>query len=229
MTNVETSLLRGVPLFKGLPESEREQLASTLRRRRYSKGEVIFHRDDPGSSLFIIGEGSVKIGLVSPEGKELILSLLAEGDSFGELALLDGEPRSADATALEPSVLMSLQRDAFLRFLQTHPGSAAHLIAALSRHVRRLTDRVYDAAFLDLQTRLARAVLKLSAGEEDGEPFRLTQTQIGAMVGATRESVNKWLGFYERRGIIRRDGRSVTVLQPKKLQDYAQFDGDDTR
>jgi len=231
MPGTGSALLQQVPLFSALSAAELEELVSRLRRRRFAKGQFIFRRDDPGASLFIIEEGIVRIGLTAPDGREVILTLLSAGDYFGELAILDGEPRSADAIALESTVLLSLQRETFLAFLEAHPRAGPLLIAAISRQVRRLTDQVHDAVFLDLQTRLARTLLKLLNPEDLANPatepsLKLTQAQIGSMVGATRESVNKWLGFYERRGIIHREKGTIILLKTKALEEYASLEAE---
>ena len=224
---VGDSLLARVLLFADLSQAELDDLTVLLHRRRYAKGEVIFREGDAGSSLLIIEEGRVKLSLCSPEGNEVILDLLEPGDFFGELVLLDGEPRSADAVAIEPCSLFSLQRADFLRFLAKGPEPAATLLATMSHRLRRTTSQLHDVAFLDVPSRLARVLLKLAKDATDGHdalaamPFRLTQGQIAALVGTTRESVNKWLGFYERHGLIRREEGAVTVLEPKQLGKYA--------
>jgi len=224
LTGTRSSLLQKLPILAGLSVDQIEELESALRPRRYQKGEVVFHRDDPGDSLYIIDDGAVRIGLTSSDGREVTLTVLGTGGFFGELALLDGEPRSADAVAVEPTRLLRLQRETFLRFLEGHPATAPVLLATMSRQIRRLTDQVYDAAFLDLPSRLAKAILNLAVaagGGPDGVSLRLTQTELASMVGATRESVNKWLRFYQRRGIIRLGRGTIAVLRMKELEDHA--------
>src|SRR5437764_14479100 len=119
------SLLAQIELFSGLTEPELEHLSASLRRRRFAKGQILFFRGDPGQSLYIIESGQVKIVLTSPEGREFSLALLGPADFFGDLALLDGEPRSADAVAQEACQLLLLEREDFLRFLEAHPKAAA--------------------------------------------------------------------------------------------------------
>lgn len=211
------SALQRVPLFSGLPPDAIEQLAANLRRLSCARGQVVFHQGDPGTSLYIIERGLVKIGLVSPEGREVILALLGPGDFFGELALLDGEPRSADAVAREPTALLVLRRDDVLAFLERHPPAAAQLLKALSQRLRRTDQLVQDAAFLDVPGRLARALLYL-AESEVGRTVPFTQTELASMVGATRESVNKWLRFYQQRGFVRSEAGRLTVLRPDELR-----------
>jgi CRP-like cAMP-binding protein len=218
------AILERVPLFEGLAGAPLDALAGHLRRRRYAKGEVVFLRGDPGTNLCIVEEGGVKIVLTSAEGKEVVLAHLGAGDFFGELALLDGKPRSADAVALEPTTLLLLARDDFLRFVQERPAVAPALLAVLAQRLREDVLLVQDAAFLDVPARLARAVFRLiearqgAAGLAPGAAIRVTQGELASLAGATRESVNKWIGFYERQGVLRHAGGRLTVLDPQKLQ-----------
>jgi len=204
--------------------AERDALSASLRRRRYGKGTVIFVQGDPGSTLYLVESGRVKISASSPAGKEVILALHGPGDFFGELALLDGEPRSADAVAQEPCELLLLQRADFVRFLERRPKVGIGLLAAVSRRLGHTNQLVEGAALLDVPGRLARALVDLaeSEGEQQAEGWvihsPLTQSELAALVGATRESVNKWLGFYERQGLIRRMPGRIIVTKPQQLR-----------
>lgn len=211
-----TSVLAKVPFFAGVAEAELETLARSLQRRSVRGGKAVFRHDDPGSSLYVIESGVVKVQRTSPEGREVILAILGPGDFFGELALLDGEPRSADAIAREDCTLLVLEREDFLAFLDKEPGVATKLLAALSRRLRRTDQLVQDAAFLDVPARLARALLQLAESPE--ATTGLTQSELAAMVGASRESVNRWLQFYRRRGLIDSATGSIRVLQPEELR-----------
>lgn len=206
-----------IPFFAELSAEQLEVLTASLRRRRFPKNEVIFHQDDAGNGLFLVASGSVKIVRRSEDGRELILSLITSGECFGELSLLDGEPRSADAIAVEASELLVLPRDVFIATIEANPGVAIRLLAALSHHyARRLTDVVEEATFLDVSARLARVLVHLDDRRPpDGPNIRLTQTDLASMVGATRESVNKWLGYFERRGWVDRE-RGFVVLRDRE-------------
>jgi CRP-like cAMP-binding protein len=216
-------LLVQIPIFAHLQGEELEHLSALLRPRRFDKGEVIFHQGDVGTSLYIIRKGQVAIRLSSDDGKEVILTLLDRGDFFGELALLDGEPRSTDAVAREESDLLILQREDFQRFLDSRPQVAKGLLAALSRLVRRVTQLVHDSTFLDARTRLVRVLLELA--QHQGKPThegvvitqRLTQSELANLCGLTRESANKWLRFYVREGLLSYEGGQITLVQPDKL------------
>jgi len=212
--------LRAIPFMYGLSDVEIDRLVAALRRRRFARNEVVFHRDDPGNCLYLIAKGTLKIALRYEDGREIILTLLGVGDYFGELALLDGEPRSADAIAVEPCELLLLPRDVFLRFIEESPGAALRLLEALGAQFRRLTDTVHDAAFLDVPGRLARVLQTLSKpaeGEATPAVVRVTQNDLAAMVGATRESINRWLGYYQDQGWIRRERGSVVIIDREAL------------
>jgi CRP-like cAMP-binding protein len=197
-----------------------------MRTRPFARDEVIYLRGDPGTAFYVIVTGKVKITLTSPDGKELILRRLGPGDFHGELALLDDEPRSADAVATEPSVLLVLQRDTFRQFLADHPGVATKLLATVSQYLRRNAELIQDATFLDVPARLARILLELAGSPGDTElpapgaviPDRMKQSELASLVGATRESINKWLGSFEKQGLIRYEKGQITLLRPAGLK-----------
>ena len=159
---VDPLVLRQVPLFAELSPQELGGLAAALRRRRYPRGAVIFLAGDPNAQLYLVEAGRVRIGLTSPEGKEVVLTVLGPGDFFGDLSLLDGEPTSADAVAQEDCRLLLLPRAAFLNFVEGQPRAATALLAVLSRRLRRNARLIQDAAFLDVPARLASALLQLA-------------------------------------------------------------------
>jgi CRP/FNR family cyclic AMP-dependent transcriptional regulator len=214
---VSSAALRQVSLFADVPEPDLAALAAGLRRRKYARGQIIFTQGDPGAHLCVVEEGRVRIVVASEDGKELVIRMLGPGDFFGELALLDGEPRSADAVAHEACTLLLLAREQFLRFLETRPHVSAVLLAALSRKLRTTTQQAQDVAFLDVPTRLARALLNVASADEQ-PTCRLTQSDLAGLVGATRESVNKWLGQFERRGLLSRRRGAITLLNRAALQ-----------
>jgi CRP/FNR family transcriptional regulator, cyclic AMP receptor protein len=217
-------LLGQIPMFEQLGSEDLEELSGSLQQRRYAKGEVIFHQGDVGTALFIVRRGEVAIRLSSAEGKEVILALLGRGDAFGELALLDGEPRSTDAVAREESSLLSLHQEDFRRFLSERPRVAMGLLAVLSRMVRRVTQIVHDSAFLDARARLVRVLVDLARtqGQQGSEGRviipRLTQAELANLCGVTRESANKWLRFYAREGLLTYEGGQITLVDPERLR-----------
>jgi CRP/FNR family cyclic AMP-dependent transcriptional regulator len=225
-TRAEPELLAQVGLFADLTQTELVGLAALMRSRPYAKDEVIYLRGDAGTAFYVIASGKVKIALTSPDGKELILRRLGPGGFHGELALLDDEPRSADAIATEHSMLLVLQRDAFRQFLADHPAVATKLLGTVSQYLRRNAELIQDATFLDVPARLARILLELATEPGASElpppgaiiPDRMKQGELAALVGATRESINKWLGSFEKQGLIRYDKGQITLLRPSGLK-----------
>jgi CRP-like cAMP-binding protein len=216
--------LRSIPFFGGLDPVALERLAAGMRSRRFRRGEVIFHLGDPGDALFVIVSGEVKISLPSETGDEAILATLRPGDVFGELALLDGAPRSASATALGPTETVVLPRDRFRELIATEAGVRDALLASIAGELRRLTTHVEELHFLDITGRLAARLVRLAneGGKAvDGGGIRLqtnlTQADLAAMVGCTRQSVNKLLGQFTDDGMLRLDREGIVVIDLDKL------------
>jgi CRP/FNR family transcriptional regulator, cyclic AMP receptor protein len=223
-THITTTLAKS-PLLRDLPEEILDRLASAGRRRTYRRGEVIFHQGDPGETLLVIESGRVKVFTYADSGDETLLAILGPGDCFGELALIDGEPRSATIQALEAVEAVSVARSAFMALVKENPQAAQLLLAKLAEKIRYLTDVVSDLAFLDLEGRLAKRFLELAEkhgqikGDEILIQVQITQDELAAMVGATRASVNKLIGWYEDRGMIaRRGNKRYSILQPDRLR-----------
>ena len=216
---LEESLGR-TPFFAGLDPSTLEHVAAGTRTRRFRRGEIIFHAGDPGDALFIIVSGEVKIALPSDEGDEAILAILRQGDVFGELALLDGAPRSATASALTATEAVILPRDRFRELVSAEPAVRDTLLAALAGELRRLTTHVEELHFLDMTGRLAARLVRLAreAGPTGGPNGAirlrrtLTQAELASMVGCTRQSVNKLLGQFADDGLVRVDRDGIQVL-----------------
>ena len=213
--------LAAIPFFDGMEPPALERLAASMRSRRFRRGEVIFHIGDPGDALFVIVSGEIKIWLPSETGEEAILATLRPGDVFGELALLDGAPRSASATAIMATEAVVLPRDRFRELIATEAGVRDALLASIAGELRRLTRHVEELHFLDITGRLAARLVHLA--EEGGMPVadgsirirtNLTQADLASMVGCTRQSVNKLLGQFTDRGLLRleRDGIVVTDI-----------------
>jgi CRP/FNR family transcriptional regulator, cyclic AMP receptor protein len=218
------SALAKSPLLEGLPEESLTQIAAGARRRTYRRGEVLVHQGDPGDAVFILETGTVKVLVYSDLGDETVLAILGPGESFGELALFDGEPRSATVQAIESVEALTIRRDAFLQIVRSHPATVDRLLGALAAKIRYLSATVSDLAFLNLEGRLAKKLLELATErgrEVDGAleiQLALTQEELAGMVGATRASVNKVLGWYEDRGMISRSGRRIVVKDPERLR-----------
>jgi CRP/FNR family transcriptional regulator, cyclic AMP receptor protein len=216
--------LQSVPLFHGLPPAVIEDLAARARRRRFAAGEVIFHEGDPGRSLCVLDSGRIKSTAASEQGQEALLAVVGPGEFFGELALFDDSPRSADAVAIESTQTLNLTREDFLKVLDQYPAVARHLLAVLARTIRRLTAELSDIVFLDVDSRIAKRLLDLaeSHGQDTAEgrliALALSQAEIGQMVGATRESVNQCLRRFQSAGLIKVARQKIVVLKPDALQ-----------
>jgi CRP/FNR family transcriptional regulator, cyclic AMP receptor protein len=216
--------LSRIRLFAGIDPSVAEKLESRARRRSFRRGEVIFHKGDPGATLYIILSGQVKIVLPSEGGEEAVLGVLDEDEFFGELSLIDGRPRSATIMATQPTEALVLHRDEFIAFLEVNPLVSIDLLHTLCQRLRETDEFVEDAVFLDVPGRLAKKLLELageygtsgSGGTMIG--LRITQQELATMVGATRESVNKHLRAYRARGIIEIDRQRITVVKPDELR-----------
>jgi CRP/FNR family cyclic AMP-dependent transcriptional regulator len=210
--------LRRYPLFAKLPDSELMQLAERGRTRQFKRGETLFRKDDPGTHLYVVIDGAVKIALPGEFGQEALVAIMRPGDHFGELALFDGSPRSASATALEDTRAALLARDDFLAFLEAHPAAVRVVLDVLAKTIRRLSDRVEDLIFLDVPSRVAKYLLDLA--QQNGEAnleLTLTQDELAAFIGASRVSVNRVLGDLERREIIEIRRRHIVIRDRERL------------
>jgi CRP-like cAMP-binding protein len=220
---VATALGR-VPLFASLNPEQIEGIARVARRHRYDRDEVVFFQGDPGDTFHVVLSGQVKVSVSSPEGQEAILVVLNAGESFGEFALLDDQPRSATIQATRPTETVTLRKDDFHRLIRQTPDIAFGLLQVMTRRLRDTDQLVQDAAFLDVAERLAKKLLGLV--ETNGRPVErgieidvhLTQQDLAAMIGATRESVNKQLGAFRDRGVLTFDRQRITILRPDVLK-----------
>jgi CRP/FNR family cyclic AMP-dependent transcriptional regulator len=212
-------LLRNSVLFRDLGDAEIGALAERASLRRYPAGDVIFHMGDPGESLLGILTGTVRIARITARGDELILADFGAGDVFGEIALLDGQGRSATATAITNCSLICLARRDFLTFLGSRPDVAASIIRVLCSKLRTADDRSSDLIFLGLGARLAK-VLLARASETTAYPagrVSLTQSELATMIGATRSNVNRQLKAWERAGVVAMSRGWIVILDRTSL------------
>ncbi len=219
-------LLKRVPLFSQLPGEMLAGLAPHLRRRPFRKSTMIFHRDQTGDALYIIEVGKVRIFLPTESGDEFSVDVLGPGDVFGEMALLDGQPRSASAIALEDTTTQVLGHADFQRHLTASPQLASALLGMLSRRLRHVLDNAEILASLDVYGRLARVLLDMAQrhGLQDKGiviNVALTQQELATMVGATRERINRALGTFKTQRLIEMRGRKIAVLDPTRLRERA--------
>jgi CRP/FNR family transcriptional regulator, cyclic AMP receptor protein len=217
------SLLAEVELFGELDDGTRLAIAGEARRRVVERGQVLFWQDEPGESMFVLLEGAVKLVVSSRDGGVVELARLVAPASFGELAVLDGGPRSATAEAVERSTLVAITRAEVLRLVHSEEQVAEALLRLLGTMVRRTTRQVTDLALLSLPGRVAAKLLELAdpAGEGPARTRRLTQVELATMVGAARQSVNQAMKTLEARGYIRTAGHAVEILDPQSLRRLA--------
>jgi CRP/FNR family transcriptional regulator, cyclic AMP receptor protein len=215
--------LKRLPLFSRLPDSELGELAERVRTKSFKRGEMIFRKDDPGTHLYMVLDGAVKIALPGEFGQEALVAIMRPGEFFGELALFDRSPRSASATALEDTRAALLAGDDFLAYLESHPASFRVVLETLARTIRRLSDRVEDLIFLDVPSRVAKYLLDLVRSSGDGNELTLTQDELAAFIGASRVSVNRVLGDLERRDIISIRRRRIAIKDADRLAKEVRF------
>jgi CRP/FNR family transcriptional regulator, cyclic AMP receptor protein len=218
-----SKLLQKCALFETLDEKERHELSGHAHARSFAAGQSICRLGDRGDSMMAVAVGTVRISLPTAKGKELILADLPAGELLGEIALLDGMPRSADATALTNCELIILERRDVLPFLERNPAACLKLMEMLCRRIRRSDERMYDIAFFDLPVRLAKTVLHYARQSAQGDggsvKLSLSQNELAEMAGGTRENVNRCLRGWQRDGIVDlKDGWTI-ILKPQSLRD----------
>lgn len=222
-------LLRRSFIFRDLDESMLGRLARLSQTHRVAAGNLLFHQGEEGDALYGIAEGLIRIWVSGESGKELTLLLLEPGDVFGEIALLDGLPRSASAEAIEDSLLVMVRREAFLPLLDAEAGLARHVIELLCERLRQSTDRASEFVFLGLPARLARKLQSLAIAhghdEADGSvriALKLSQGELAQMLGVTREAVNKQLKLWTKQGLVRHEHGQVSILDRRRLAALAE-------
>jgi CRP/FNR family transcriptional regulator, cyclic AMP receptor protein len=201
-------------------------------RRRYAAREVVVRQGDPATAVYVVVQGRLKVAVAAPDGREAALNLLGPGQVLGEVAVLDGGERSATVIALEESELLVIPRDAFVGYLESSSRASFRLLEVLARRLRLLTQRTEAVASLDVPERLARKLLELGAQlgvpAADGSvrlPVRLSQRDLGELISATRESVNKHLRAWQREGLIAQTGGRLALRNlPALRRRAALFD-----
>ncbi len=207
-----TDVLKKVPLFSDLSEAELARFAEVTREREYPKNSVILFEDDPGDALYIVSAGQVKVVLIGEDGREVILSVLGDGDFFGEMALIDDEPRSAHVIAMKDSQLLVLRRDDFQAQLVAQPKIGLKLLRVLVQRLRRADEKIGGLVLLDVNGRVARLLLDMA--EEGGGPKitrRLTHHTIAQMIGSSRETVSRAMRELVDRGLIEVSRREISI------------------
>lgn len=208
-------LLKMNPLFADLGDSTIKDIAALCSRRTLVAGEVMFVKGDSGDALFGIRKGQIRIETGTESGGRLTLNFLGAGDLFGEIALLDGQERTADATAVEPTEIFVLRRSDFLAYLSREPSVALRIIELLCQRIRWITERMEEAVLLPLHVRMARRLCALAV--DFGSEVHISQEQLGVYVGAARESVNRQLQEWRREGILDLQRGRISLLDMNKL------------
>jgi CRP/FNR family transcriptional regulator, cyclic AMP receptor protein len=221
-------LLANCMLFRGLVENERDAVVARARLRHFAAGETIFLMGSPGDSMMAVLTGQVRISVPSPEGREIVLAIFQAGEVFGEIALLDGKERTADARAMTACDLAILERRDVFAFLERQPNAWPRLVEVLCDRLRTTDQHIAEVALLQLPVRLAKALLRIADSEVaaasggTAATVQLSQRELGNLVGAARETVNKCLREWQRSGLVRIEGTSITIADRATLQDVAE-------
>jgi CRP/FNR family transcriptional regulator, cyclic AMP receptor protein len=225
------ALLGRTDLFGSHTEADRGAVAAQMREATYEQGQLIFGRGDAGDSLYLVVEGRVRLSVLSAEGRVLSFGHASRGDIFGEIAALDGQARTADATALTRATTMVLGRSSLKRLMETRPQLALAAVDLLCRKLRRTSEQIEAIALHSTQVRLARFLLTAIAMKGQGEAnlqpvvldLGMSQTELGLLLGASRSKVNEALATLEKLGAARHSGRHIEC-NVSALQDIAQSD-----
>ena len=220
---IDEVVVRKAPIFLGLDTSAADALRASMSLVKLRKGQSLFKEGDDGDNLYVVSNGKVKLGTKSPDGRENLLMILGPGDMFGELSLFDSGPRTATATAVTDSKLLTLGQEKVIPWVKEYPEVSLQLLARLASRLRRTNEVVGDLVFSDVPGRVAKALIDL--GDRFGKVtdeglfvhHDLTQEELAQLVGASRETVNKALADFAGRGWLRLDGRAVLITDVERL------------
>jgi CRP/FNR family transcriptional regulator, cyclic AMP receptor protein len=225
---VDDQVLARAGIFQGVDANAVAALRDQLQPVHYPRGHVVFAEGEPGDLLYIVVSGKVKIGRRTPDGRENLLTIMGPSDMFGELSIFDPGPRTSSATTITAVHAVSMDRDALRAWITDRPEIVEQLLMVLARRLRRTNDNLGDMIFTDVPGRVAKQLLSLAHqfGIRDGDVLRvnheLTQEEIGQLVGANRETVNKALGDFMQRGWIDVHAKTVLILDPVRLAKRAR-------
>ncbi len=219
-------MLQASPLFRGLPTPVMDRIVALAVQRGYRSGEIVFSQGDPGDALFAVVTGKIRISAGTSDGREISLNIMEPGDTFGEIALLDGGTRTATATASVPTELVSIRRDHFIALVEREPRVALELLRLCGERLRWTSGLVEDASLLDAPARLAKRLLSLGQlhGQraKDGLTLRISQEDLATFLGVSRQVVNQYLQGWKARGWVELGRGSVTVRDEDALRRAAQ-------
>jgi CRP/FNR family cyclic AMP-dependent transcriptional regulator len=216
-------VLKRIPLFAAIPEADQQRLVTLLRRETLKKGETLFRRGDEGNALYLILQGRIKISL-SGQMDAVTLAILSQGEFLGEMALLDGLPRSADAIALEDSSLYALNRGDFLSFIVHHEKIVRSVLSSLSLRLRKTDNLLAEMCFLNLSVRLANKLVEMAEqqGPDNSDPelykLKISQQEMGNILGVSRESINKELKILRDKGWVSTGRNHIHIHQLASLK-----------
>lgn len=219
-------LLRRVPLFSELSEPELERVAQVAVPRSFPRETRVFHEGDAGDACYIIRSGSCRVTREHPDGRAITLANLGPGSIFGELAMLDGESRSASVEAAEDTELVALPARDVRALIRANPEMGEKVVVALTRRLREANERITRQSFQTVPSRVAGVLNQLLAEEgmspqvRDGVTIRLRQSDLAQLAGTSRESVSRFLATLERAGVVRVGRAKVTVIEPERLNAY---------
>ena len=219
-TDVPT-ILRATSLLRSVPADDLNAVAAASRLRSFRRGQIVFTRSDPGDTVIVVISGRVKVTVRSADGGELTLAIIPPGGLLGELGVVDGGPRSADAQTLEECQLLLIPREVIRDVCARVPAAGQALTSSIAATLRRLTEATADLVFLDLPRRVAKVLLSQPRGDDGTIKHKLNQEELAHQVGSTRQSVNAALRGFERRGWIEMHDRAIIVKQPTALSRFA--------
>ena len=215
-------MLLDVPVFQGLGQQGASTLVASGRVRRHSPGEILFLEGEEGNAAYVVIAGSVDITVASQTGEELSLYRCGPGGYFGEMALLDGEPRSASATTAEPSVTLSITREALFRYLRSNPEAAILMLGSLSRRLRLADEKIKQLGFQGVAGRLAKTLVDLEGTGPGTSGIQVRHDQLAAMIGSRRPTVTSLLSAWREAGVVATGRGRVTILDRKALDTIAE-------
>lgn len=216
--------LKTVPLFSELEETDLERIANVASVQKYHKDNIILIEEEVGTTMFIIMSGKVKISRISDDGREVILSILSEGDFFGEMSLLDGQTRSANVTAIEESELLMIRREDFLQMLYDYPQIAVNLLKELAQRIRKSDEQIKSLSLQDATGRVASTILRIA---EDSGIFRKgvveisnlpLQQDLANMAGTSRETISRVIKSLCQDGLLKKEGNKIYILDYEKFK-----------
>lgn len=220
-----SDFLSKVPIFSELSKETLDKIEKVGQRKKFNKGEIILLEDDAGTALFIIINGKVKVSRSSNDGKEVILTILNADDFFGEMAILDGQKRSATVSAIEPSEVFVIQRDDFINLLYAHPEISIALLQELTRRLRNADMKIKSLSLKDAEGKVATVILqiaddigKIKHGKVEIEKLPLQQ-DLANMAGTSRETISRTLHSFAKKGLVEMDGNKLIITDYEKFKE----------